>query len=120
MPQPQHRPQLGPRVGAVDVLAFGCELAMFALLVAAGHGLADGWRGWALGVFLGAVAVAIWAQWMAPTSGRRLQNPQRFMVQVMLFVATALYAAAGGLLWWGVAFALVAIAVFAARLGQDA
>ena len=64
MAQPQ-RPQ---DVGPWDLLAFGCELAMFALLVAAGHGMADGWRGWALGAFLAFVAVGIWAQWMAPTS----------------------------------------------------
>ena len=92
---------------------------MFALLVAAGHGMADGWRGWALGAFLAFVAVGIWAQWMAPTSDKRLDNPTRFTVQVMLFLTVGLYAAAGGLLWWGVAFAVVSIIAFGARMRAD-
>ena len=108
-------PILGPR----DLLAFACELAMLVLLVAAGHGMVSGWRGWALGAFLAFVAIGIWSQWMAPTSMRRLANPQRFVVQVMLFATTALYAAAGGLLWWGVGFAIIATAVFASRIRTD-
>ena len=115
MPQPQ-RPQ---DVGPWDLLAFGCELAMIALLVAAGHGMVDGWRGWALGAFLAFVAVGIWAQWMAPTSDKRLVNPTRFIVQVMLFLTVGLYAAAGGLVWWGIAFAVVSSIAFAARIRAD-
>lgn len=108
-----------PTVGARDVMAFLCELAMVALLVAAGHGMASGWRGWALGVFLAMVAIGIWAQWMAPRSLRRLDNPKRFVAQVMLFATTALYAAAGRLTWWGIAFAVVATTIFAARIRTD-
>lgn len=108
-----------PTIGARDLVAFACELAMLALLVAAGHGMAGGWRGWALGVFLAFVAIGIWSQWMAPTSARRLSNPQRFIAQVMLFATTALYAAAGGLAWWGIGFAVIASAVFASRLRTD-
>ncbi len=78
-----------PTIGARDLIAFVCELAMLVLLVAAGHGMASGWRGWALGVFLAFVAIGIWSQWMAPTSARRLDNPQRFVAQVMLFATTA-------------------------------
>lgn len=108
-----------PTVGVRDLIAFVCELAMIALLVAAGHGMVSGWRGWALGIFLALVAIAFWSQRMAPTSARRLPNPQRFIAQVMLFATTALYAAAGGLAWWGIGFAIVATAAFASRLRTD-
>lgn len=106
-------------VGSREVVAFLCELVMLVLLVAAGHGLVDGWRGWALGVFLAFVAIGIWSQWMAPRSARRLENPRRFVVQVMLFLTVALYAAAGGLAWWGIAFAVVAIAAFGSLVRTD-
>lgn len=108
-----------PTIGARDLIAFLCELAMLVLLVAAGHGMVSGWRGWALGVFLAFVAVGIWSQWMAPTSARRLANPQRFAAQAMLFAATALYAAAGGLIWWGIGLAVIAIAAFGSRIRTD-
>ncbi|MDQ3155780.1 MAG: YrdB family protein [Actinomycetota bacterium] len=109
---PPTKPQdLGP----LDALAFLCELAMLVLLVFSGHGFASGWLGWAIGAFLAAVTISIWAQWMAPNSARRLDNPTRFAVQVMLFLTVALYAAAGGLGWWGIGFAIVAIGTFAAQ-----
>ncbi len=98
----------------LDAVAFVCEVAMFGLLVLAGHGFADGWRGWAIGTFLAFVAVGIWSQWMAPLSARRLEQPTRLMVQIMLFATVALYASAGGLMWWGVGLAVVAIATFVA------
>ncbi len=62
-------------VGILDAIAFFVELAMVILLIFAGHGLASGWQGWALGAFLAFVAVGIWAQWMAPTSDKRLEQP---------------------------------------------
>ena len=112
-------PQKPVDLGPLDAVAFLCEIAMVVVLVLAGHGFADGWRGWAIGVFLALVAVGIWAQWMAPTSVRRLELPTRFLVQVMLFVTVGLYAAAGGLLWVGLGFAVVAIGVFGALARQD-
>ena len=57
-----------PAIGARDLIAFVCELVMLVLLVAAGHGMASGWRGWAFGLFLALVAIGIWSQWMAPKS----------------------------------------------------
>lgn len=111
MPPSKPHQDLGP----LDALAFACELAMIGLLVMAGHGLAGGWRGWIFGILLAGVAVMIWSQWMAPTSIRRLDDPARLVAQIALFATTALYAAAGGLLWWGLAFAAVSIGVFAVR-----
>ncbi|MCW2829989.1 MAG: hypothetical protein JWP31_681 [Aeromicrobium sp.] len=113
-------PQKPEDLGPLDAVAFVCELAMVVLLVLAGHGFVDGWRGWAVGAFLAFVAVGIWVQWMSPTSPRRLEDPTRLTVQIMLFVTTGLYAAAGGLVWWGAGFAVVASAVFVALARQDA
>ncbi|AXT85496.1 hypothetical protein C6I20_10040 [Aeromicrobium sp. A1-2] len=113
-------PQKPDDMGILEAIAFFVELAMVVLLLFAGHGLAGGWRGWAIGAFLAFVAIGIWAQWMAPSSMRRLDQPTRVVVQVMLFLTVALYAAAAGLVWWGIAFAVVAIAVFVALARQDA
>lgn len=113
-------PQKPEDLGPLDAVAFLCEIAMVVLLVLAGHGFADGWRGWAIGAFLAFVAIGIWVQWMAPTSMRRLEHPTRLTVQIMLFVTVALYAAAGGLLWYGLAFAAISSAVFVALAREDA
>jgi hypothetical protein len=113
-------PQKPENLGPLDAVAFLCELAMVVLLVLAGHGFADDWRGWAIGVFLAFVAVGIWAQWVAPLSVRRLDQPTRLVVQVMLFLTVALYAAAGGLWWQGLLFAVVSIAVFVVQAAEDA
>lgn len=107
-------PQKPTDVGPLDALAFFCELAMVILLVFAGHGFVGGWQGWGIGAFLGFVAIGIWVQWMAPNSVRRLENPTRLIVQIMLFITVALYATAGGLVWWGIGFAVISIAVFVA------
>lgn len=113
-------PQKPEGMGPLDAIAFFCELGMVVLLVLAGHGFAEGWRGWAIGAFLAFVALAIWAQWMAPTSIRRLENPTRLTVQIMMFVTVALYAAAGGLLVWGLVLAAISIPTFVALARQDA
>ncbi len=113
-------PQKPEDMGILDALAFVCEVAMVVLLVLAGHGFVDGWRGWAVGAFLAFVAIGIWVQWMAPTSPRQLENPTRLVVQIMLFVTVALYSAAGGLVWAGLLFVAIASAVFIALERQDA
>lgn len=113
-------PQKPVDVGPLDALALFCELAMVVVLVLAGHGFVEGWRGWAVGAFLAFVAISIWAQWMAPSSIRRLENPTRVIVQVMLFLTVALYAAAGGLAMWGIALAVVAIPTFIGLARIDA
>lgn len=113
-------PEKPEDVGPLDAVALVCEIAMVVLLVLAGHGFAGGWQGWAVGAFLAFVAVGIWLQWMAPNSIRRLENPTRLTVQIMLFITVALYAAAGGLLWYGLAFAVISSAVFIALARQDA
>lgn len=101
-------------IGVVSVSAFVCEIAMLVALAVGG---------WALSthpvvqvllaVALPAVAIALWAFWLAPTGAHRLPDPVRFIVQAALFAATGALLAATHRPWWGVAFAVVAIAVFA-------
>lgn len=100
----------GPRVGAWEALAFGCELALLAALAVAG------WLGaestparLALAIALPGLVVAMWAVWMAPRSPRRLARGPRVAVQVLLFVLAGAALAAVGHRWWGLA--LVAISV---------
>ncbi|MGA8851935.1 MAG: DUF2568 domain-containing protein [Aeromicrobium sp.] len=113
-------PQQPEEMELLDAVAFLCGVAMVVLLLFAGHGFADGWRGWAIGAFLAFVVMGIWVQWMAPTSWRRLDEPTRLIVQIMLFVTVALYAAAGGLMVAGMVFAIISIAVFTAISRRDA
>src|SRR5579872_1727018 len=99
---PAHTAGGGIRI-LVDVLAFACELAMLALLVVSGWSLGDGGLlGIALAVLYPAVAVLVWARWIAPTATRRLPDPWRFVVQVVLFGLTSAAAAASGRLVLGV------------------
>lgn len=106
--------------GPVDVnfdkvLSSGCRFTMVVLLLAAGHGMIDGWQGWAFGAILAGFVVMIWSQWIAAGAAKRLPNPARLAAQIVMFVTTALYAAAGGLLWWGIAFAVIAVAATLAQ-----
>jgi hypothetical protein len=106
-----HQPQA--RVGALDVVAFLCELAMLTLLALAGAESAESlpWRVVAA-IALPAVAAGIWAVWMAPTSARRLRNPARLYTQIALFAVTG--AVAGFFLGWpvGAVFFAVSAPVF--------
>jgi len=102
-----------PRVGLLGVLAFLCELAMIALLAAAGWRLGTSvTTSVALAVGLPVVAVAIWARWMAPASAHRLRRGPRVVAQTALFVAVGGVCVVAGLVVWGVAFAVAASAVF--------
>lgn len=64
-------------------------------------------------VALPAVAIGLWAVWLAPTGAHRLPDPARFIAQAALFAATGALLAVTHKPWWGVAFAVVAIVVFA-------
>ena len=96
------------------MVAFLCELAMVALLAVAGWRLGSGTAtSVALAVALPAVAVAIWARWMAPASGRRLRRRPRVAAQTALFVAVGVVCVLAGLVLWGIVFTCVAGPVFA-------
>jgi hypothetical protein len=97
-----------------DLVAFACELAMLVLLGVSGWGMGNGGLlGIALALCCPALAVLIWTVWIAPRAGRRLADPWRFVVQVVLFGATAAAAVAADKAWWGIAFVCVAVIAFA-------
>ncbi|MET0788160.1 MAG: YrdB family protein [Cellulomonas sp.] len=109
----REQPPVVPAVGVVGVLAFLCELAMITLLAVAGWRLGTSTAASvALAVGLCAVTIGIWARWMAPASAHRLRRGPRLVAQTALFVAVAAVCIAAGLTVWGVAFAVVASAVF--------
>lgn len=99
--------------GALEVVAFICELGMFVLLGMAGWRLLDSTQTRAAALVALPVAVGIgWSIWLAPKSQRRLSNPARLIVQIILFAITAMLAASAGLRWWGVGWASITVVVF--------
>jgi hypothetical protein len=97
----------------VSVLAFACEFAMLTLLFLAGRQLGHGGvAGVLLGLLLAVAAAGVWAVWMAPTSPRRLADPGRLILQVVLFVSVGALLVVAGWALPGAAFAVVASGVF--------
>jgi hypothetical protein len=102
-------------VGPLGVLAFLLELAMIGLLAVAGWRLGTGTASSvALALGFCAVTVATWARWMAPASAHRLRRAPRVAAQTALFVAVGVVCVVAGIAAWGIAFTVVASAVFAA------
>ena len=103
------------RIGVVSTLSFLCELALLGLLALAGTRLGGSTATEIVAaVGLPLAAAAVWSVWMAPTSDRRLADPGRLIAQIVLFDASGALLAATGLWPLGLAFALVASAIFAA------
>lgn len=101
---------------AVALAQFGCELAMLVLLGLAGWRLGnDGLVGISLAVLYPAIAVLIWAAWLAPRADHRLPDPWRLLVQIGLFVATGTAVALAGHLTTGIVFSVVASVAFSAQ-----
>ena len=97
---------------AVLALRFATELALLAALAWAAAALVLGAPLKVLLAVLAAVAgAAVWGTWVAPASGRRLRDPARLGVELVLFAA-----AAGALLAVDDAPAAVALAVAGAGL----
>jgi uncharacterized protein DUF2568 len=69
-------------------LRFACEVAAIVAVV---------WWGWPiLGIVLGLAVIAVWAVAVAPKSARRLPDPFRFGVELVIFgCATAAFAGVG-------------------------
>ena len=102
-----------PQIGYADMVAFVCELAMFALVIASVNYLVVGWRSWLIGIAAALLVAAIWARWMAPSSSHRLSDPWRYVAQAVLFVGVGVLAAISGLLWLGVVFTVTSLVAFA-------
>ena len=108
-------------VGLLGVLAFLCELVMIGLLAVAGWRLGtSSATSITLAVLLPAVAIAIWALWMAPASPRRSRCGPRVAAQTALFIAVGTVCIYAGLTTWGIVFTIVASAVFAGAKDADA
>jgi Protein of unknown function (DUF2568) len=107
-------PVRGP-AAAVEILSFVAELAMLALLAVTGARLGAGTLAFefALAILLPLSAASIWSVWMAPRSPRRLADPDRFVAQVALFAITGVLAGIAGLATLGIAFGVIATALFA-------
>ncbi|QHT57898.1 DUF2568 domain-containing protein [Cellulomonas sp. H30R-01] len=98
------------------VAAFVAELALVVLAAVTGWRLGEPpWTALVLAVVLPLAVVLVWGRWFAPRSAHRVERRwPRFMGQVAVFVVVAVLAASAGLLWWGVAVALVGAVAFAA------
>ncbi|MGN6610947.1 MAG: YrdB family protein [Angustibacter sp.] len=93
------------------VLRFVLELVMFVGLAWAAASLVSGtWQSIAAAVLAPVVAVGLWGVLIAPGSRRRLPDPARLVVELLLFAATGLVLAAAGHPGGGLAFAVVAAA----------
>ncbi|KQX68621.1 hypothetical protein ASD06_17950 [Angustibacter sp. Root456] len=91
------------------VLRFLLELVMFIGLAWAAAALVSGtWQSIAAAVLAPVVAIGVWGVLIAPGSRRRLPDPARLVVELLLFAGTGVVVAAAGLPAWGVALAVVA------------
>jgi hypothetical protein len=98
---------------ATETLAFACELAMVVILGIAGWSLGSGGLlSIALTIFYPALAILVWAVWVAPKAGRRLGDPWRLGIQLALFAGTAALSGAGGHILLAVVFGAVAWLTF--------
>jgi hypothetical protein len=104
----------------VATVAFLSELAMLVTLGVAGwHVGGGGLISVAMTALGPALAVLIWSVWVAPTAARRLADPARLILQVLLFVATGVLAALAGRPVLGAVVAVVGVAAFAAARAVD-
>jgi hypothetical protein len=72
----------------VHGVRFACEIAAVVAVV---------WWGWpVLGIVLGIAVIAVWGAWVAPKAQRRLPDPLRLLVELVIFgLATVAFAAVG-------------------------
>jgi hypothetical protein len=72
----------------VHGVRFACEIAAVVAVV---------WWGWpVLGIVLGLAVIAAWGLWAAPKSARRLPDPARLLVELVIFaLATVAFAEVG-------------------------
>jgi hypothetical protein len=101
-----------PAKTAVLAIRFGTELALLVVLVILGlnAGIALAGRV-ALAVACPVVAAIIWGIAIAPQARRRLPDPLRIAVEVVLFGAAAAGLGVEGSVIWAVIFAVVTVGV---------
>lgn len=110
MPVPEQQQE---RVGIVDLISFICELAMLAALAVVGARLFSGIAvRIVLAIVLPAVAIGLWSVWLARNSTRRLDDPLRLILEIILFAAVGAALGIVGCPLWGAIFGVVAIGSF--------
>jgi hypothetical protein len=101
--------------GSLLTIRFVTELATVAALAAAGalaH-TAVAWR--VVLAILGVAAFAVvWGRWIGPRAGHRLSDPVRLVVEIVIFVVSAVALSLVGYLVIGVVVAVISIATAAA------
>ncbi len=102
----QQRDRDVPAVGVVAIVRFVSELAMLGAFGYVGFHLvgddASPAIRLALAVGLPAVAAVAWWAWVAPRAPRRLTDPARLGVEIVLFAAAATGLVVLGQVWWAV------------------
>jgi hypothetical protein len=97
--------------GALLTVRFCTELALLVVLAFAGAGLGDGAAtSIVLGVLLPTGAAVTWGALIAPRARRRLADPARLGLELVLFAGAAVAGSLGGHTGLAVVFALVAVA----------
>jgi hypothetical protein len=100
--------------GVVLTVRFLTELALLAGLAVAGARLGDGIvLSVVNAVLLPVVAAVLWGAFIAPRAGRRLPEPARFVLEVLLFAAAGVLLVLTDWLAAGLAVAITGIAVAA-------
>ena len=85
----------------VHGVRFACEIAAVVAVV---------WWGWpVLGIVAGAVVIGLWAVWVAPKSNRRLSDPARIVLELVIFGAAAAAFASVGQTPLAIVFAVAAV-----------
>jgi hypothetical protein len=85
----------------VNGVRFGCEIAAVVAVV---------WWGWpVLGIVAGAVVILLWGAWVAPKAKRRLSDPARFVLELVIFGLATLAFAEVGQTVIAVGFAVAAV-----------
>jgi hypothetical protein len=83
---------------------FACELAAL---------VAVGWWGWTvtpvLGVALPLLVAVVWGAWIAPKARRRLADPVRLVLELVIFAGATASFVAGGQWVVGILFAVAAV-----------
>jgi hypothetical protein len=107
-PLRQRRRIADTEIMRVSVLAvrFASELAALAALAVAGVDVTDGTASLILAVVLPLIAAAAWGRYVAPASPRRLHDPARAAIELVIFTAGVVALAANGHLTLAIALAI--------------
>lgn len=101
-----------PGAAGAVVLAvrFGCELATLVALAVAGARSAGGAGGVLLAVAAPVLFAVVWGAVVAPRAARRLPDPARLLLELVLFGAACGWLAATGSVGWALVLAVLSVA----------